>query len=109
MPTTTYFRSSDGALVDEHEATDQGCLRSGYLSRTKLSLMDRDALEASEPLTDEQRIATIDAYNEAVSNRWRGPAANSPSPQPPRMADGSVDMSTVYAEYERRLSDAWRA
>jgi hypothetical protein len=115
MPKTTYHRTADDQQVDEQTALDhRGVIKSGFTMRTKLTMIDgvpvdRDPFVA---LTDEQKIADIDARNARLSDAWRNPTPfkqDAAHLNPPHAGRGTVDMDTVYERHDRRLQDAWRA
>jgi hypothetical protein len=72
---TTFFDAS-GRQVDASVACDaNGVIKHGFRMKTNLMMMDSESRDPFVPLTDEQKIADIDARNAILSNAWRNPSA----------------------------------
>jgi hypothetical protein len=114
------FYDKDGNPVDQYTALDHnGVIKSGFRMRVPLNMMDscltdaeaaeirRETRDPFRPLTDEEKIADIDARNERLSNAWRNPTPLADTRT--TVAVNNADGADVYDRYERRLQDAWRA
>ena len=104
-----FHDTKTGAEVTEQTALDgHGCLRDGFTMRTKLMLMDGVPMQRDTfvPLTDEQKMADIDARNARLSDAWRNPPPLADTHAAPRVEQR--DTVDVYDRYDRRLADAWR-
>jgi hypothetical protein len=112
----SFHDTRTGAEVDEHAALDgSGCVRNGFMVRTRIALMDRATDSTSLDALIETRNAmtsdTVAKYNERISNAWRSPpllAVDKTPVEEPIVRDRAPDMATVYANADRRLQNAWR-
>jgi hypothetical protein len=105
---TTFFDAS-GQQVDASVACDaNGVIKHGFRMKTNLMMMDSETRDPFVPLTDEQKIADIDARNAKLSNAWRNPSAVVHQEIAPIVPHATTDMDEVYEHYDRRLQDAWK-
>jgi hypothetical protein len=100
-----YYPSRRQPSPADAEALDErGVLRPGHTLRWHLTLMDG----APGPLTNDQRRALIDSYNERISNAWRDVASTNEVGAAQLRDEALSTISDPYERYDRRLQDAWR-
>jgi hypothetical protein len=104
----TFFDAS-GRQVDASIATDErGVIKHGFRIRTSMLMMDSETRDPFVPLTDEQKIADIEARNARLSDAWRNPQAAVHQEVAPVVPGATLDMDEVYERHDRRLQDAWK-
>jgi hypothetical protein len=121
------FFDKNGRQVDENEALDhRGTIRDGFRMLVPLTMMDsapewdgtrvahpltdaeaadfrRETRDQFRPLTDDEKIANIDARNAKLSEAWRNPTPLADTRTP--LTETRTD---IYDRYDQRVQDAWR-
>lgn len=123
---TTFFDKSGNAVPENIACDEHGYIRDGYSMRTRVLMMDsaqqmmmdeanRAFRDPHKPLTDDEKVAAIDARNAKLSDAWRHPTPGvqlAPHEislkQDTRPVPKNIDMDAVYEARDRRLEDAWR-
>jgi hypothetical protein len=116
---STFF-DKGGTQVDESIACDtNGTIRDGYTARTRVTMMDsaqqmmdaanRALRDPFKPLTDDEKIADIDARNAKLSDAWRHatPLQDTQRVVPAQAGDDAT-MDAIYDRHDKHLENAWR-